>query len=164
MKLNLGCGNDIRSHGYINIDIEEKSLPPEMYRMGDVTCLDWLCEKEEVEDILAIDILQHIRHSLISDTVRNWVEKLRIGGTLKISFIDLDSVVKDFSNEKVSIEAINSILYGRQENDNDTHRSILSCCSMLLLLGGLNMKISRQLYDGHVVHIEAEKPNAYTVQ
>ena len=157
MKLNLGCGNDIRSQGYMNIDIEEKPLPQEMYRMGDVTCLDWICEVAEVEDILAIDILQHIRYNRIPDTIRNWVEKLKIGGTIKISFTDIDSISRDYSLEKVSLEAFNDALYGRQTNDNETHRSTLSCSFLLSLLDELNMKVLRRLYDGHVVHIEAEK-------
>ena len=51
MKLNLGCGQDIR-HNYINVDREAvPNLPDTLFRQGDIRDLDWLCGDEYVEEI-----------------------------------------------------------------------------------------------------------------
>ncbi len=55
-KLNLGCGKDIRV-GYINVDKGEKYNPDVVH---DLNVLPWPWADNSIEQIMALDILEHV--------------------------------------------------------------------------------------------------------
>lgn len=55
MKLNLGCGRDIRA-GYINIDLHEGSGVDLIY---DLSKLPWPFDSGSAEEIMMLDFLEH---------------------------------------------------------------------------------------------------------
>ena len=56
MKLNLGCGDDIKK-GYVNIDV--RNLPG-VNIVGDVCNLPF--EKNSIDEILALDVYEHVSY------------------------------------------------------------------------------------------------------
>ena len=55
-KLNFGCGKDIRV-GYINVDIDDKHNPDVVH---DLNVFPWPWEDNSIEQIMALDILEHV--------------------------------------------------------------------------------------------------------
>lgn len=78
MKLNLGCGDD-RRDGYVNVD-----LRPEV---ADVVCdvrkLEHWADGE-VDEILALDVLEHFPADQTAVILAEWYRVLRPGGLLEV--------------------------------------------------------------------------------
>ena len=75
MKLNLGCGNDVRP-GYVNIDrMPQGQAPPDIYRQGDISSLDWLTEDGTVDEMVALDCLEYLPTKVLKQTLINWAKK-----------------------------------------------------------------------------------------
>lgn len=55
MRLNLGCGNDIRP-GYVNVD--QRRLPG-VDRVVDLSDMPWPFETESADEVLMLDFLEH---------------------------------------------------------------------------------------------------------
>ncbi len=104
MKLNLGCGADIRS-GYINLDINSG--------FGvDVVCD--ISQKLPFEDnscseIIAQDILEHLTREQLEYTLSEISRTLRVGGILKVRIPNVDAIFDKFADDH---ETRNLFLYG----------------------------------------------------
>ena len=80
IKFNLGCGKDIKKE-YINVDLF--SIDPRV-KKHNVENLDDIAINESVDEILALDVLEHISYNKTIDVLKNWYSKLRFGGKLII--------------------------------------------------------------------------------
>lgn len=78
MKLNLGCGNKILE-GYVNIDI--RRLDPRVF-VADVRDLPY--HDDSIDEILAVDVYEHVVPSESQALLTHWVSKLKKGGHLRI--------------------------------------------------------------------------------
>lgn len=120
LKLNLGCGDDVRTHGYLNVDLDKRNLPPEIYRDGDATSLTWLCEDGTVDEIVAVDLLEYIPLNKVDIAIEEWVRKLAPNGTITIVSTCLRSVCQAFSEGMMDISRAAHILYGLGEKRSGT--------------------------------------------
>ncbi len=59
MRLNLGCGSDIRP-GYVNVDFRQL---PGVDRIVDLSVFPWPFEDESADEILMLDFLEHFPYS-----------------------------------------------------------------------------------------------------
>lgn len=111
MRLNLGCGKDIRA-GYTNIDIFPAS--PEVVR-GDFTDLTKLkIADESAEEIVAIDAIQYIRHEQVPDVLIQWGQKLAKGGTLHIESYYAKVVCNMVAYDQLDLGEFMNILYPKE--------------------------------------------------
>lgn len=111
MKINLGCGKDIRL-GYTNIDI----LGGENVTRGDVRNLDTCGIADgSVDEILAIDVIQYIKFKDIGATIQGWFKKLAPGGTLHLESIDYNILGNFLSYDYVTVDQLNNLLYGEDK-------------------------------------------------
>lgn len=78
MKLNLGCGKDIRE-GYINVDMRPL---PGVNCVHDLNKYPWPFEDNSAEEILALDIMEHLEDVVAAMDECHRI--LRPGGRLKI--------------------------------------------------------------------------------
>lgn len=108
MKLNLKCGNDVRN-GYVNIDPTKRG---DGITNGNLESLDWLCEDNTVEEILAVGAMRYIDNNNLGNAMANWCKKLRTNGTIKIEATDLFIISKLFAGGQITIEEYTSALYG----------------------------------------------------
>jgi len=155
MRLNLGCGADIRT-GYINIDRSPVSASPELFKLGDMQTLDWLTEDGTVNEIVAIDCLEYIPFELILQTLKNWTNKLIKGGILKILVPDCHLVAKSFYLGQFNLNEFSQIIFGTQK-ENDTRLCVIDTNTLLNILENLGLSIILKRYEGIAIYVEAEK-------
>lgn len=85
MRLNLGCGDDIRakSEGWVNHDIRGHS--PGVDVAWDLNTFPWPWPDNSVQEIAAVSVLEHLNKTLIESLGECW-RILRSGGHIKIKF------------------------------------------------------------------------------
>jgi predicted SAM-dependent methyltransferase len=140
-KLNLGCGADIRK-GFINIDCRQL---PGVDQVLDVSDLFGF---EDVEQILANDIIEHFPQAEGEQILRSWIGLLRDGGILDIRCPDVKHASKVL-NEEMFIQ----MLYGSQDYPENFHKAGYTLSSMTALLEKLGMTIesAKNTPDGNLV-------------
>lgn len=124
MRLNLGCGKDIRE-GYVNLDINPL-LSGASY--CDVTSLSNY-KDGEVEEILALDIIEHFPKVKINPILKEWCRVLCPGGKLTIRTPDVDRIFELYQEAKVgeiTWERLSEIIHGKQDGPFNFHFVSLS--------------------------------------
>lgn len=156
MRLNLGCGTDIRSN-YINIDrLPQGKIPPDTYRQGDIKSLDWIAEDNTVDEIVALDCLIYLPTNAIKQTLINWAQKLSTGGILKILIPDCHLIAKSFAQGQFSLTEYSQMTLGTQEG-NDNRLSIIDETTLFSILQEIGLTISLKRYEGVAIYVEAIK-------
>jgi len=109
MKLNLGCGDDIRD-GYINID----ALPNLGVDMVFDITQKLPFKTNSCDEIIAQDILEHLTREQLQFTLSEISRVLIIGGIVKIRIPNVDAIIEKFSDDP---ETRNLFIYG------DSHKT-----------------------------------------
>jgi hypothetical protein len=158
MKLNLGCGDDIRLQDTMNIDIlPNPNAPPQLYRQGDVTSLDWICAPGQADEIMANNVLPCLSYEIIDSVLEHWVSRLKKGGILKIAVPDLRWIARSLVEDTIDLPRAMTLLYGPQNHEYSGFRSgydLKVLCDRLISMG---MKITIQRQMSFLAYIEAEK-------
>lgn len=84
MKLNLGCGHDIRE-GYVNVDFRETH--PSV-KVVDLSVMPWPFEDESADEILMLDFLEHFPYSQTNRILLECYRVLKQDGDLIIQVPD----------------------------------------------------------------------------
>lgn len=151
MRLNLGCGNDVRLN-YINID--KVAVTPDV-RHGDFRNLNSAgIQNDSVEEILAIDIIQYIPLHELELTVNNWLEKLKTGGTVYLESTDSNMLGMMIAYSQVSLEVFNKILYN---NQGESIKSLHNLCDLEHFLRSKGFKTVTKGYKGHSFYLTVSK-------
>jgi len=114
LKLNLGSGK-IELKGYDNIDLKNgQNAYPLRY------------ESESVAEIRASHILEHFGRREVKEVLRNWVDKLRPGGVLRIAVPGLDKL-QEVKKSGIKLSCSDdAYIMGGQIDENDFHKSIFT--------------------------------------
>lgn len=157
MKLNLGCGGDIRP-GYVNIDLAPSpQVPPELFRQGDAGSLDWVCPEGGAEEILALDMLRFIPWTHLDQVIGGWIPRLAPGGVLKILTPDLHQVARMITNDQLDLPTGQRLLFGEQRHAADSCRSAIDAHGLCQGLVGAGMTIAVKRYEAGMFYVEAIK-------
>ena len=123
LKLNLGCGRDIRK-GFVNIDI--RPLPGAI--VGNVQRPDY--PRGAVDYILAKDVLEHLGIKGSLEALRNWADILKPGGILRIQTPSVERVFKKYYSRaltgEIPWERLSYIIYGGQDYSANYHSVLYS--------------------------------------
>lgn len=92
MKLNLGCGNDVRE-GYTNVDF--RPTHPSVMQV-DLSKFPWPFEDESAEEILMLDFLEHFPYAQTKPILLECFRVLSPTGTVAIQVPDGDHLVRAF--------------------------------------------------------------------
>ena len=133
IKLNLGCG-DLHIKGYENIDIKDgKSAYPLSY--------------SDVDEIRVSHLLEHFGHGEIVAVLKNWVDCLKIGGTLKIAVPDFKKIAQNYIDGAKQ----NTVGYimGGQTDDNDFHKCIFDKSSLTQMLDVVGLTDIKEWSDSN---------------
>lgn len=160
MKLNLGCGSDLRN-GYLNLDIVPvEGADPDLFRQHDVTNLDDVAEDDSVEEMLLFNILPVFSFKHVYALMTHWISKLQPGGVLKIVVPDVYERALSLISGQIDIQNYILITYGHHANDHDYVKTAFDLnilCDLLADKLKLNI-LSKHCANGQIV-IEAERPN-----
>jgi ubiquinone/menaquinone biosynthesis C-methylase UbiE len=152
VKLNLGCGLDIRD-GYINIDV--RKVHPK------ILVLD--LEKEHLrsfpdnsaEEIIAKDFVEHLSWRVVEDFLRDCYRVLKSGGRMYIQVPDLEAIAKkvildpNFKyGELEGWKAISFWVYGAQDYNENVHRAGFTIPTLKKLLESIGFVVERIENDG----------------
>ena len=114
LKLNLGSGK-LKIKGYENIDkMYGTSAYPLDYDSG------------EVDEIRASHILEHFGRREVKSVLRDWVDKLRPGGVLKIAVPGFDKVIEAQVRGGELTAPMDAYIFGGQTDENDFHKSMFN--------------------------------------
>ena len=83
-RLNLGAG-DQALEGYENLD---RKTGQEIYPLS--------CPDGSVDEIRASHVLEHFSHTQIGSVLKNWVKKLKPGGSLKIAVPNFEFIARNY--------------------------------------------------------------------
>lgn len=156
MKINLGCGKDVRS-GYTNIDrFPQGQLSQDVYRQGDIGNLDWLTEDGIANEIVALNCLEYLPTKVVKQALVNWAKKLSGGGVLKIKVPDCHLIAKAFYQGQFNLQEYSKMVLGTQE-DNDNRLSIMDTATLLSTLKEIGLTISLKRYEGVEIYVEVVK-------
>lgn len=84
MKLNLGCGNDIKP-GYVNVDF--RKTHPDV-RVVDLSVLPWPFEDGSADEILMLDFLEHFPYAQTKQILLECHRCLKPDGELVVQVPD----------------------------------------------------------------------------
>lgn len=115
LRLNLGCGNDIRT-GYLNIDLYSDD--------SSVIYMDarkLLFADSSVDEILAMDILEHFSHRETSQVLAEWARVLKSGGILHLRVPSLELQIKAYQRGDWDADVASIMLFGGQRTPGDFH-------------------------------------------
>ncbi len=115
LKLNLGCGQDIRE-GFINIDLFSEN--PSVVAM-DIRRLE--LPEDCAETILASDILEHFSHRETDSILKEWARVLKPGGELIIRCPSLRLQAKAYTSGVWDADIASYMIFGGQTNPGDYH-------------------------------------------
>ena len=134
-KLNLGCG-DRKIPGFINVD-SRKDVEPEV--CIDLVDLDKNFKDGEADLIYLCHVLEHIEKRDISSFVECLYRKLRVGGTLRVSVPDFDSIVNYYNITK-DVEPLQALLHGGHKYREDYHFASYNLSKLTRLLVSFGFK------------------------
>ncbi|MCC6049694.1 MAG: methyltransferase domain-containing protein [Thermofilum sp.] len=91
MKLNLGCGLDVRD-GYINIDV--RKVHPKILVLDLEKELLRPFPDSSAEEIIAKDFIEHLSWRVVEDFLRDCYRVLKRGGRMYIQVPDLEAIAR----------------------------------------------------------------------
>jgi len=120
LKLNLGAGNYILKD-YHNIDIRYLSG---LTLVADVKNLPYL--PNTVDEILALDIYEHVSYHNSKSLLKYWISLLKSGGKLVIQAPCLDNIISYFMNVRTlqDIEVGIAVIFGGQDYKENIHFTV----------------------------------------
>jgi SAM-dependent methyltransferase len=96
MRLNLGCGRDIRV-GYTNVDFiePEVSLPPEIsFQLADLSKMPWPWLDSSADEVMMLDFLEHFPYRETDTIIQECWRVLTPGGKLTVQVPDFEHCAK----------------------------------------------------------------------
>lgn len=117
-RLNLGCGFDLRE-GYLNIDFQDFHSPDLVADVRELTMLP----SDSFDEIIAIDVLEHLPRSDTARALSEWARLLRAGGTLELQMPDVTACGRFLieHDDEPSHTQLMGQLFGTQGYTGDFH-------------------------------------------
>ena len=117
-NIHLGCGT-INHPDFINVDLRWYK---HIHYHKDIS--DLKVFKENFADLIYVcHCLEHISHTKINDTLKEWFRVLKPGGILRISVPDFDKILFIYQNTSNNLDAILHPLLGAQNFKYNFHYS-----------------------------------------
>lgn len=128
-RLNLGCGH-LPLDGYVNVDLRE--LPG----VDVVAAVDALpFDPEAVGEIFSAHVLEHFPQvALERQLLPYWHSLLAPGGTFRAVVPDIEAMIDQYKEGRITFENLRSVAYGGQEYEGDFHHTAFTPDSLTALL------------------------------
>jgi predicted SAM-dependent methyltransferase len=158
VKLNLGCGIDIRPD-FTNIDIQSF---PGVNKVQDAIVLSDIAD-ESVDFIVAQHFLEYIPRFAMVTALSEWLRVLKKNAALEIRVTDLSKITQSLYLHGISDEMglhhemVISMLYGKQKDQYDIRYNGFTSDFLQGVLVGLGYNINYVVSEGFDVIITAVK-------
>lgn len=126
MKLNLGCGPDIRE-GWLNADIRRVKNVDVVHDARSLPYPD-----ESMDYILASDLIEHFPKKETESLLQEWKRVLKKGGGLEIRTPDLNYLAQEYIKRKDGVFA-SYHLFGAQDYPYNFHYVVFDIKSLTAL-------------------------------
>lgn len=159
MKLNLGCGEDLRED-YLNIDIRKL---PGVDTVADITLFDF-SSLREVDYIVMQHVLQYIPRGKFLTVLQSLFKCLQPGGHLEIRLPNLKKICSQCHLNGVSgelgfpEEMIIGLLYGAQTHQYDIVYNGFTSDYLQGILNTIGFEIISVVFEDLDMIITARKP------
>ena len=151
MKLNIGCGEDIRK-GFVNIDIIESVNPDLVLDLYNESLLTKF-EPGSIGLIFAQDILEHFEKYHAEQLVKDFYALLCDKGKLVVRVPDFDAIVNAGHESSLAIW----YLFGGQADRNRCHRYAYTPKSLMELLTANGFCKESSISEGYNVTVRVVK-------
>lgn len=152
MKIFIAIGNTHMS-GYLNID----PLGGENKTSTDFRNLDAVCDTAECTEICAPEILDYIHISEVMDVIKNWVSKLRHGGTIIIGGFDGYEIASGLVSGQLNTIEFNNIMYGTRPIHPIVKCGMFTRHDIESILRELGLKIIHKRVESRKFIVEAQR-------
>lgn len=142
MKVNLGCGSDLRP-GWLNVDSRQLFPDGSEFLCCDLMELDDKIGDDSVEEMMAQDVLEHVSWRVVDALLVILARKLRPGGILFVQAPNLDRIAKAYLEGTLSHYAAQRYIFGDQGYPENTHMNIWSSDEIVRRLEMVGLKIER---------------------
>jgi len=163
MKLNLGCGDDIRE-GYINIDV--RKTKPNVLVIDLEKELLKAFPSDSADEIIAKDFIEHVSWRRVEDLLKDIFRVLKRGGRLYVQVPDLEAIARKVIlnprfkyGELEGWKAISFWVYGGQDHEYNYHKTGFTIETLRRLLESIGFVVEDiKNDDGTNIICWARKP------
>lgn len=159
-RLNFGCGFDKRA-GYLNVDSDPACSPDVLLVDNDLSVLP----REGFDEILALDVLEHIPRVQTIGVLLDWAELLVEGGSLCLKTSSIEGVARQISKEPSFRQQYGwtLCLFGTQAHPGDFHLTGFSTTTLRVYLLAAGFDLNRMwLTDKWLLNAEAIKASTWS--
>jgi hypothetical protein len=159
MRVNLLINNpgNVRS-GYVNIDHFAQPEDPAGRVPGNVMDLDQLVDDGEVEELVAVDILNYCPAAQADEVLRKWLGKLAHQGKLTLGVVDVREVAKGLINNTITPEDVNRLLHGEQTAEWQVRKCTFTLTQLVEVLTNLGYKIISKRVQNYYAFVTCVRP------
>lgn len=118
-----------------------------------------ICEDAECIELIADDILGYFPGNQVNTILHHWIKKIRIGGTIVITGIDLSEVMRGIQGRSINLTEANILLYGNQEKPYEFRASCLNGLELSKTLKQFGFKIVKNSIENFRYIVKAERIN-----
>jgi predicted SAM-dependent methyltransferase len=129
LKIHLGAG-PINLQGWVSIDARKA---PHVHLQSEGFALDEFTDGA-ISEIYMCHVLEHFSFEEIEVILRNLHKKLKVGGILRLSVPDFDSLVTVYHANGNNLELIKLALMGGQDYAHNFHKSVFNRATLSRLL------------------------------
>ena len=148
MKVNIHCGDKTRE-GYSNFDIRA-SGDTKLKQVKDYSMIQ--CSANEIEEMVAhAGTLESMTRSEIPERLKSWYERIKPGGSLKLSFIESKKIATSYSYNNMDL-----VSYESHISSCKSLHSMFEVRNTLIALG-FKIKTSDFSINDYIGTIHAEK-------
>ena len=159
-RLNFGCGYDKRD-GYVNVDSDPACEPDVLLVNNDLSPL----LGEPFDEILALDVLEHIPRVQTLSVLLDWAELLGDGGRLVIKTSSIEGVARQLAANPSFRQQYGwtLCLFGSQAHAGDFHLTGFTDTTLRVHLLAAGFDVERiWLTDKWLLHAEAVKSMSWS--
>lgn len=157
MKVNLLLNKKATRSGFLNID--PLAEPGDTDRvLGSVSNLDEFVDDAEIDELVAIDVIDYLPANELDNVLDNWIRKIRHGGSVTVGGVDIREVAKALAFQQIDITTANLLLYGSQQSPCEYRKATLTLQKLIDVFKSRGFKIIQKRLNNYYYHVKAERP------
>lgn len=125
---------------------------------GDVFDLSHTIDPGELNELLALDILDYVPTPLVDKTINHWVGCLAHGGTITLGVTDARMTFRAFLDGSLSVAEANSLLHGNQRENWEFKKSLFTMPLLEEMLRSRGLEVKMKKIEGYRAVLSCRRP------